>query len=138
MNVVIVKGRLTRDPDVRETQGSNPLKVARFSVAVNRRFKREGEPDADFFNVVAFGKSAETIENYMHKGNEIAVRGHLQTGSYQNKDGQTVRTTDIVLEEFDFCGGKNDNGSTGTKKTSFGGNPFQRVDDVNDEELPFN
>ena len=139
MNVVIIKGRLTRDPEIRYTQGDKPMSIARFSLAVNRRFKRDGEPDADFFNVVAFGKQAETIEKFVSKGTEIAVRGHLQTGSYQNKEGQTVRTTDIVLDEFDFCGSKASNGSgQNTAKPSSGGNPFQRVDDVNDEELPFN
>lgn len=139
MNVVIIKGRLTKDPDVRYTQGAKPMTIARFSLAVNRRFKRDGEPDADFFNVVAFGKQAETIEKFVTKGTEIAVRGHLQTGSYQNKEGQTVRTVDVVLDEFDFCGSKTSNGGNqNTTKPSSGGNPFQRVDDVNDEELPFN
>lgn len=138
MNVVIIKGRLTRDPEVRTTQSG--MKVARFGVAVNRRTKREGDPDADFFNVIAFGKQAEVIENYVFKGNEIAVRGHLQTGSYQNKEGQTVRTTDIILDEFDFCGSKASNGNSGSqnKRPSGGGNPFAKVDDVDDEELPFN
>lgn len=139
MNVVVIKGRLTRDPEIRYTQGDKPMSIARFSLAVNRRFKRDGDPDADFFNVVAFGKQAETIEKFVTKGTEIAVRGHLQTGSYQNKEGQTVRTVDVVLDEFDFCGSKASNGGgQNTAKPFGGGNPFQRVDDVNDEELPFN
>ena len=140
MNVVIIKGRLTRDPEIRYAQNGNNTAIARFSLAVNRKFRREGEPEADFFNVVAFGKNAEIIEKYVLKGNEIAVRGHLQTGSYQNKEGQTVRTTDVILDEFDFCGSKASNGgsSNQTKRPSGGGNPFTKVDDVDDEELPFN
>lgn len=137
MNVVILKGRLTRDPEVRYAQNKDNTAIARFSLAVNRRFKREGEPEADFFNVVAFGKQAETIEKFVLKGNEIAVRGHLQTGSYQNKEGQTVRTTDVILDEFDFCGSKNSNGGGGQQTRQKTENPF-KGDDVDSEELPFN
>ena len=87
MNKVILMGRLTRDPEVRYSQGANPTAVARFSIAVDRRFKREGEPDADFFNCTAFGKQAEFIERYLRKGVKILTAGRIQNDNYTNKDG---------------------------------------------------
>ena len=90
MNKVILMGRLTRDPEVRYTQGDNAMAIARYSLAVDRRFKRDGEPDADFINCVAFGKSGEFAEKYLKKGTKVAVVGRIQTGSYTNKDGQKV------------------------------------------------
>ena len=90
MNKVILMGRLTRDPEVRYTQGDNAMAIARYSLAVDRRFKRDGEPDADFINCVAFGKSGEFAEKYLKKGTKVAVVGRIQTGAYTNKDGQKV------------------------------------------------
>ena len=106
MNKVILMGRLTRDPEVRYSQGENATAVARYSLAVNRRFKRAGEPEADFFNCVAFGKQAEFVERYLRQGTKMVVCGRLQTGSYTNKDGVKVNTVDIVVEEQDFAESK--------------------------------
>ena len=103
MNKVQLVGRLTRDPEIRYSQGENATATARFSVAVNRRFKNaEGNYDADFINCVAFGKSAEFVEKYFKKGMAIGLTGRIQTGSYTNKDGQKVYTTDVVVEETEF------------------------------------
>ena len=106
MNKVILLGRLTRDPEVRYSQGPEPLAIVRFGLAVNRRFKRQGEPDADFFNCVAFGKTGEFTEKYFKKGQQISIVGRLQTGSYE-KNGQKIYTTDIVVEEQFFADSKN-------------------------------
>lgn len=103
MNKVILMGRLTRDPEVRYSQGATATAIARFSIAVDRRFKRDGEPDADFINCVAFGKTGEFIERYGHKGTKFVVEGRIQTGSYTNKDGQRVYTTDVVAENVEFA-----------------------------------
>ena len=111
MNKVILMGRLTRDPEVRYTQGDNAMAIARYSLAVDRRFKRDGEPDADFINCVAFGKSGEFAEKYLKKGTKVAVVGRIQTGSYTNKDGQKVYTTDVVVEEQEFAESKNSGSS---------------------------
>ena len=102
MNKVILCGRLTKDPEVR--QGNST--VARYTLAVDRRFKKDGEPDADFINCIAFGKNAEFVEKYLNKGTKIAVVGRIQTGSYTNKEGQKVYTTDIVVEEHEFVESK--------------------------------
>ena len=107
MNKVQLVGRLTRDPEIRYSQGENATATARFSVAVNRRFKNaEGNYDADFINCVAFGKSAEFVEKYFKKGMAIGLTGRIQTGSYTNKDGQKVYTTDVVVEETEFVESK--------------------------------
>lgn len=141
MNKVILMGRLTRDPEVRYSQGSN-LAVARYSLAVDRRFKRDGEPDADFINCVAFGKAAEFSEKYFTKGMKVVVTGRIQTGSYTNKDGQKVYTTDVVVEDQEFAESKN---SSGASAGSFGassapdvaGSGFLNIPQGIDEELPF-
>lgn len=106
MNCTILMGRLTRDVEVRYTQAETPTAIARYTLAVNRRFTREGEQKADFINCIAFGKSAEFAEKYFHKGLKIVIRGRIQTGSYTNKDGQTVYTTDVVVEEQNFAESK--------------------------------
>ena len=106
MNKVILMGRLTRDPEIRYSQGERATAVARYAIAVDRRFKREGEPDADFLNCVAFGRQAEFAEKYLKKGTKIALTGRIQTGSYTNRDGQKVNTTDIVVEEQEFAESK--------------------------------
>lgn len=139
MNKVILMGRLTRDPEVRYTQGDNAMAIARYSLAVDRRFKRDGEPDADFINCVAFGKAGEFAEKYLKKGIKIAVVGRIQTGSYTNKDGQKVYTTDVVVEEQEFAESKNsgssDNNQSASANKDMG---FMNIPDGIDEELPFN
>lgn len=141
MNKVNLIGRIVRDPEVRYSQGENQTAVARYTLAVDRRFKREGEQTADFINCVAFGKNGEFAEKYLRKGVKIAVSGRIQTGSYTNKDGVKVYTTDIVVEEHEFCESKGSD-SSGTSN-----NASQPVDDdagfidvanAIDEELPFN
>lgn len=106
MNKVILMGRLTRDIEVRYSQGESPMAVARYTLAVQRRFEREGEPDADFISCVAFGKAAEFAEKYFRKGTKVVITGRIQTGSYTNRDGQKVYTTDIVIEEQEFAESK--------------------------------
>ena len=148
MNKVILMGRLTRDPEVRYSQGATATAIARFSIAVDRRFKRDGEPDADFINCVAFGKTGEFIERYGHKGTKFVVEGRIQTGSYTNKDGQRVYTTDVVTENIEFAESKNsaggDNSNSGYTPSnrpspgSAAGDGFMNIPDGIDEELPFN
>ena len=124
MNVVVLVGRLTRDPDIRQSQGENQTIVARYTLAVDRRFSRNNaEQTADFISMVSFGKTAEFIEKYVHKGTKLVVRGRIQTGSYTNKDGQKVYTTDVVGEDVEFAESKKAAGS-------------DAVPDI-DEEMPF-
>ena len=139
MNKVILMGRLTRDPEVRYTQGDNAMAIARYSLAVDRRFKRDGEPDADFINCVAFGKAGEFAEKYLKKGTKVAVVGRIQTGSYTNKDGQKVYTTDVVVEEQEFAESKNSGSSDNNQSAPANKNTdFMNIPDGIDEELPFN
>lgn len=147
MNKVILMGRLTRDPEVRYTQGDNASAVARFSLAVDRRFKKDGEQTADFINCVAFGKTGEFIEKYGRKGTKFVVEGHIQTGSYTNKDGQKVYTTDVVVEQVEFAESKAASGQNGNQSSSAPTRPepasadsngFMNIPDSIDEELPFN
>lgn len=135
MNKVFLVGRLTRDPDVRYTTGSEPMAVARYTLAVDRRGKRDKEQTADFISCVAFGRNGEFAEKYLHKGTKIAVVGRLQTGSYTNKDGVKVYTTDVVVEEHDFCESRTNQGTTQTKQDDNDG--FMNVPDGVDSELPF-
>ena len=107
MNKVILMGRLTRDPDISVSANGNNLTIARYTLAVDRRFKRDGDTQtADFIRCIAFGKSGEFAEKYFHQGTKIVVEGRIQTGSYQNKDGQTVYTTDVVVEQQEFAESK--------------------------------
>lgn len=106
MNKVVLMGRLTRDIEVRYSTGENPMAVARYTLAVPRKFKREGEADADFISCVAFGKAAEFAEKYFRQGTKIVVTGRIQTGSYTNKEGQKVYTTDVIIEEQEFAESK--------------------------------
>ena len=151
MNKVILMGRLTRDPDVRYSQGENPMAIARYTLAVDRRFKRDGEQSADFINCLAFGKSAEFAEKYFKQGTKIAVSGRIQTGSYTNKDGQRVYTTDVVVEEQEFAESKSAAASNGgdssyaaytpsrPEPSQAAGDGFMAIPDgVDDEGLPFN
>ena len=105
MNKVVLVGRLTRDPEVRYSQGDNATAVARYTLAVDRRFRRDGEPTADFIPCVIFGRSAEFAEKYFRQGLKIAVTGRIQTGSYTNRDGQKVYTTEVVVEDQEFAEG---------------------------------
>ena len=143
MNKVILMGRLTRDPEVRYSQGENSSAVAKYSLAVPRKFKQEGQPDADFINCVAFGKQAEFAERYLRQGTKICVVGRIQTGSYTNKDGNKVYTTDMDVEECEFAESKNANqGETNTQpkpqptpsNLDYG---FMNIPDNIQEELPF-
>ncbi|MCM1235598.1 MAG: single-stranded DNA-binding protein [Ruminococcus flavefaciens] len=144
MNKVELVGRLTRDPETRYTQGENSSAIARFSVAVNRRFKNaEGNYDADFINCVAFGKTAEFIEKYFKKGMAIGISGRIQTGNYTNKDGVKVYTTDVVVEEAEFVESKNSGGASAPSNAPANSNTssadgFMNIPDGIDEELPFN
>ena len=148
MNKVILMGRLTRDPEVRYSQGENATAVARYTLAVDRRFNRNNdEQTADFINCVAFGRSGEFAEKYLHKGTKIAVTGRIQTGSYTNKDGVKVYTTDVVVEDQEFAESKNASGQAGGDYAPAGrtqsapmaaGDGFMNIPDGIDEELPFN
>ena len=150
MNVVVLVGRLTRDPDIRQSQGESQTVVARYTLAVDRRFSRNNaEQTADFISMVSFGKTAEFIEKYVHKGTKLVVRGRIQTGSYTNKDGQKVYTTDVVGEDVEFAESKKasdgyDGGSSynsAALESSGSGSVvddgFINVPDGINEELPF-
>ena len=112
MNKVHLIGRLTRDPELKYTQTTEPIAVTRFSVAVNRKYKKDGEQEADFINCVSFGKQAEFVEKYFKKGQQIAICGRIQTGSYKDNNGNTKYTFDVVAEEVEFCGGKTEENNT--------------------------
>ena len=136
-------GRLTRDPEVRYTQGSNPMAIARYTLAVDRRIKKENEQNADFIPCIAFGKSAEFAEKYLRKGTKMAVVGRIQTGNYTNKDGVKVYTTEIIVEEQEFAESKN--ASSGgqnqapqqQKAEAEGLDGFMDIPEGIDDELPF-
>lgn len=141
MNKVFLIGRITRDPETRYSQGESTTAVSKYGLAVNRKFKRAGEADCDFFNCVAFGKSAEFAEKYLKKGMKIAVVGRIQTGSYTNKEGQKVYTSDIVVEEHEFCESKGDSNSGASSRPTpdqAAGDGFMNLPDGIDAELPFN
>ena len=134
MNKTLLIGRTTKDPDIRYTQSEQPMTIARFNLAVDRRFKKDGEQSADFISCVAFGKTAEFIEKYVFKGTKIAVEGRIQTGSYTNKDGNKVYTTDVVVEQVEFAGSKTDSESAAKGSND----DFMNVaDGLDDEGLPF-
>ena len=144
MNKVVLMGRLTKDPEVKYTQGDKPTVVARYTLAVDRRFKRDGDTQtADFIQCVAFGKAAEFTEKYIKKGTKISVAGRIQTGSYTNKDGQRVYTTDVIVEEQEFAESKASSqqheSQTPTVSAPTGGDNdgFINVPEGIDEELPF-
>lgn len=129
MNKIVLLGRLTRDIELRQ---AGETSVANFSLAVNRTFKRDGEPDADFFNCVAFGKRAETLAQYVHKGNQLAIEGHVQMGQYTNKDGVNVKTFDVMVDGFDFIGGKSEHEKAETPTET----PAENLD-LEIDDLPF-
>lgn len=145
MNKVILIGRITRDAEIRYTQGEKSTAIARFSLAVDRRFKRDNdEQNTDFISCIAFGKIAEFLEKFGRKGTKFVVDGRIQTGSYNNKDGQKVYTTDVVVENIEFAESKNSSGSGGSTNqpapapSSSAGDGFMNIPDGIDEELPFN
>ena len=148
MNKVVLMGRLTRDPDIRTSQGEKATTIARYTLAVNRRVTKEGEASADFISCVVFGKGAEFAEKYLHQGSRIALSGRIQTGSYTNREGQKVYTTDVVVEEQEFAeskatasqnGGNAGNQGTGQQPAAVDGDGFMEIPDgVEDEGLPFN
>lgn len=149
MNKVILIGRLTRDPEMRYSAGENQTAIARYTLAVDRRFKRQNdEQTADFIPCVVFGKGAEFAENYLHQGTKIAVTGRIQTGSYTNKEGQRVYTTEVIVEEQEFAESKaasQQNGGGGYQQaapsrpepTEAAGDGFMNIPDAIEEELPF-
>lgn len=148
MNKVTLIGRLARDPEVRYSNGEQPMAIARYTLAVDRRMRRDGgEQTADFISCVAFGKQGEFAEKYLHKGMKIAINGRIQTGSYKNRDGQTVYTTDVVIEDHEFVESRNS--STGNANSSSANthpsssspsvdaDGFMNIPDGIEEELPF-
>ncbi|MBO6133094.1 MAG: single-stranded DNA-binding protein [Lachnospiraceae bacterium] len=167
MNKVILMGRLTRDPDIRHSQGENASLVSRFTLAVDRRFRRDASgQEADFISCVAFGKTAEFSEKYLHKGTKVVLSGRIQTGSYTNREGQKVYTTDVIAEDLEFAeskrssdsysgsdysgGGYSGGGSSYDSQPSYSGGAggaepssdfddgFMNVPEGIDDELPFN
>jgi len=140
MNKVILMGRLTKDPEIRYTQSAEPLAVAKYTLAVNRRFKREGEQEADFINITSFGKSAEFAERYYQKGQLVAVVGRLQVRSYEDQEGNRRWITEVVAEEQHFAESKRSfeqrsgNVSSTTTEATDG---FVLVDEEDDDDLPF-
>lgn len=144
MNKVILMGRLTRDPEIRYSQGDDAMAIGRYTLAVDRRFKRDGEASADFINCVTFGRSAEFAEKYLRQGTKVVVSGRIQTGSYTNRDGQKVYTTEVVVEDQEFAESKNVAGNSGNSSGSSAGSGSvgSGVGDgfmaaPSDEELPF-
>ena len=138
MNKVILMGRLTRDPDVRYSSGDGSTAVARYTLAVDRRFHRDGDATADFIGCVAFGHQAEFAEKYLRQGTKIAITGRIQTGSYTNREGRKVYTADVVVEEQEFAEGKNaecprEQGTTPQANTD----GFMTIPDGVDEDIPF-
>ena len=141
MNKWIGMGRLVADPEIRYSQGENATCIARYRLAIDRRYGRTEEQTADFISCVAFGKNAEFADKYLHKGIKIAVTGRIQTGSYTNKDGQKVYTTDVVIEEQEFAESKSAGENSGYERNmtpSAVGDGFMNIPDGIDEELPFN
>ena len=137
MNKAILVGRLTRDPEVRYSQDENATAVARYTVAVDRRFKRDGEPTADFIRCLVFGRAAEFAEQYFRQGMRVSISGRIQTGSYTNKDGVKVYTTEVIVEEQEFAESRTEqerNKAQGADE----GDGFMNIQDDIDNELPFN
>lgn len=135
MNKVLMMGRLTRDPEVRYSNEGNA--VSKFSLAVDRRYKREGQPDADFFNCVAFGKTAEFTEKYLKKGTKVVLEGELQNNNYTNKEGQKVYGIQIVVNSLEFAESKSSSNPDRESTQQGDSNDFMNVPDVAEEELPF-
>ena len=146
MNKVILMGRLTRDPEVRYSAGENALAIARYTLAVDRRFRRDGEASADFIQCVSFGRTAEFAEKYFRQGLKIAVTGRIQTGSYTNRDGQKVYTTEVVVEDQEFAESKAASGQASGGGYQPAGRPapgnagaegFMSIPEGIEDDLPF-
>jgi len=138
MNRIFLCGRLTRDPEVR--YGDNQKAVGRFNIAVDRKFKREGDPTADFFNCTAFGKMAEFVEKYLKKGMKMLVVGHIQNDNYTNKEGQTVYSVQVIVDELEFAEGKGSSGVSANNNQTTpqeGQESFMNIPQGIDDELPF-
>ena len=135
MNKVVLVGRLTRDPEIRYANNEKNTCTARFSLAINRKFKTNGQYEADFPNCVAMGKTAEFVERYFHKGDMIALDGRIQTGSYTNKDGNKVYTTDVFAENVEFAQSKSDSSNSNNSNPSSDG--FINIPGGIESELPF-
>ena len=144
MNKVILCGRLTRDPEVRYSQGNNPTAIARGSIAVDRKYKQDGQPTADFINILAFGKTAGVFEKYVRKGTKIIIEGRIQTGSYTNRDGNKVYTTDVLVESIEFAESRSSPENSGYNNSQRQDPPqtdrdgFMNIPEGIGEELPFN
>lgn len=147
MNNVVLCGRIVRDPEVRYSQGDKPMAIAKYTLAVDRKFKKQGEQTADFINCLSFGKTAEFAERYFRQGIKIIIRGRIQTGSYTNRDGQKVYTTDVVVEEQEFAEKKSstdsnvssdyNHNSSYPQGNMVDSDGFMNIPDGIDEELPF-
>ena len=143
MNKSILMGRLVADPEIRYSQGAEPTCIARYRLAVDRKYKKDGEQNADFINCVVFGKGAEFAEKYLHKGTKILAIGRIQTGSYTNNDGQKVYTTDVVVEEQEFAESKasqqggQQSAPTRPEPTQASNDGFMDIPDAIEEQLPF-
>ena len=139
MNKVVLMGRLTRDPEVRYSQGENSLAIARYTLAVDRRHQQNGEQAADFINIVAFGKAGEFAEKYLHKGTKMVISGRIQTGSYTNKDGQKVYTTEVVAEDQEFAESKKDGSSQSSiqPNNQIPEGEFMNIPEGIEDDLPF-
>lgn len=143
MNNVIMMGRLTRDPEIRYGGATNTC-VARFSIAVDRRFKREGEPDTDFFNCVSFGKQGEFVEKYIHKGTKVVIMGEVRNNNYTDKDGNKRYTFEIYVNSIEFAESKSASDNYGGGNSAYsaptgnGGDGFMNIPDGIEDELPFN
>ena len=145
MNKVILMGRLTRDPEVRYTPGENSFAIARYTLAVDRKIRKDGDATADFINCVVFGRSAEFAEKYFRKGLKITIEGRIQTRSYTNRDGQKVYTTEVVVEEQEFAESKAAAGQAADSRPQqkadqmpVDADGFMNIPEGADEELPFN
>lgn len=137
MNKAILMGRFTRAPEMRYSDGGTS--IAKFNLAVDRRYKQENGPTADFINCIAFGKTAEFIEKYFFKGSKCVVEGRIQTGSYKKEDGTTVYTTDVVVEQVEFAESKTATNNNAQATAPNGNNDFMNIpDEISDDELPFN
>ena len=143
MNKVILMGRLTRDPEIRYSQGESNMAIARYTLAVDRRFQKNSDQSADFISCVAFGRSAEFAEKYLKQGTKICITGRIQTGSYTNKDGVKVYTTDVVVEDQEFAESKSASGGSGDgsysrpQPSASAGDGFMSIPDGIEDELPF-
>lgn len=141
MNKVILCGRLTKDPEVKYTSGATQMCIAKYNLAVERRYKKDGEASADFINCTVFGKPAEFVEKYLKKGTKVVVSGRIQTGNYTNKEGQKIYTTDVVVEEQEFAESKNQNNGAYQNQAAPQKMPadtdFMSIPDSFESELPF-